>query len=96
MCYSGLRAPSKYWRKVFAEYGIPNETDHGTQLVPPRNMDEARHRFKDFPVKHGVKHIVARIKNLQTNGKVRRMVERSFGEVESRPKKFGSVDAVVG
>lgn len=36
-----------------------------------------------------MKHIVARIKYPQTNGKI----ERFFGEVERRADKFGSVDA---
>ncbi len=40
---------------------------------------------------NGVKHIVARIKHPQTNGKI----ERFFGEVERRVEKFGSVEAVV-
>ncbi len=83
----------KVLRRGFAEYGIPDEilTDHGTQSVPSRNRDSASHKFKQFLAEHGVRHIVARIKHPQTNGKI----ERFFGEVERRAEKFGSVGAVV-
>ena len=58
----------KVLEKGFAEYGIPDEilTDHGTQFVPSRSRDEAKHRFKQFLAEHGVKHIVARIKHPRT------------------------------
>jgi putative transposase len=83
----------KVLQKGFAEYGIPDEilTDHGTQFVPSRNKDEAKHRFSSFLLRREFKHVVVRIKHPQTNGKI----ERFFGEVERRGNKFGSVDAVV-
>ena len=52
---------------------------------------EMKHKFKQFLAEHGVKHVVARVKHPQTNGKI----ERFFGEVERRVGKFGSVEAVV-
>ncbi|MBO8182866.1 MAG: transposase [Archaeoglobus sp.] len=83
----------KVLKEGFAEYGIPDEilTDHGTQFVPSRKRDEAKHKFKQFLAEHRIKHVVARIKHPQTNGKI----ERFFGEVERRVGKFGSVEAVV-
>ena len=50
-----------------------------------------KHKFKQFLAEHGMKHVVARVKHPQTNGKI----ERFFGEVERRVGKFGSVEAVV-
>ena len=83
----------KVLEKGFAEYGIPDEilTDHGTQFVPSRKRDEAKHRFREFLAENGVRHIVARVKHPQTNGKI----ERFFGEVERKVERFGSVEAVV-
>lgn len=77
----------------FANYGTPREilTDHGTQFVSSRNPDVAWHIFKEFLDEHGIKHIVARVKHPQTNGKI----ERFFGEVERRLPKFQSVDEIV-
>jgi len=40
---------------------------------------------------HGVKHVIARIKHSQTNGKI----ERFFEEVKRRAENLGSVEAVV-
>ena len=53
----------KVLEKGFAEYGIPDEilTDHGTQFVPSRKRDEAKHRFREFLAENGVRHIVARV-----------------------------------
>jgi putative transposase len=77
----------------FAQYGTPREilTDHGTQFVSARDRDEAHHTFKEFLDKHEIKHIVARVKHPQTNGKI----ERFFGEVERRIQKFRSIDEIV-
>ena len=75
----------------FREYGTPREilTDHGTQFVSARDREHAQHTFKDFLNQH--EHIVARVKHPQTNGKI----ERFFGEVERRIRKFGSIDKIV-
>ncbi len=77
----------------FVRYGIPREilTDHGTQFVSVREREVAQHTFKEFLNQHGIKHIVARVKHPQTNGKI----ERFYGEVERRIKKFRSVDEIV-
>ena len=77
----------------FAEYGAPREilTDHGTQFVSARDRENARHTFGEFLDQHGIKHIVARVKHPQTNGKI----ERFFGEVERKIVRFGSIDKVV-
>jgi putative transposase len=77
----------------FREYGTPREilTDHGTQFVSARDREHAQHTFKDFLNQHEIKHIIARVKHPQTNGKI----ERFFGEVERRIRKFGSIDKIV-
>jgi putative transposase len=77
----------------FARYGIPREilTDHGTQFVSAREREVAQHTFKEFLNLHGIKHIVARVKHPQTNGKI----ERFYGEVERRINKFPSIDEIV-
>ena len=77
----------------FQRYGVPREilTDHGTQFVSSRDRENAHHTFKEFLELNGIKHIVARVKHPQTNGKI----ERFFGEVERRIGKFGSVDRIV-
>ena len=77
----------------FARYGIPREilTDHGTQFVSARERDVAHHTFKEFLDGHGIRHIIARVRHPQTNGKI----ERFFGEVERRIEKFRSVDEIV-
>ncbi len=76
----------------FAQYGIHEEllTDHGTQFVSARELEAAQHIFKEFLNQHGIKHIVARVKHYQTNGKI----ERFYGEMERRIKKFQSVDEI--
>jgi len=61
-------------RMGFAQYGVPRKilTDHGTQFVSARDRDNASHTFKEFLDSYGIKHIVARIKHPQTNGKIER------------------------
>ena len=77
----------------FTEYGTPREilTDHGTQFVSARDRENARHTFGEFLNQNGIKHIVARVKHPQTNGKI----ERFFGEVERKIVRLGSIDKVV-
>jgi putative transposase len=77
----------------FRDYGTPREilTDHGTQFVSAWDQDLSHHSFKEFLNQHDVKHIVARVKHPQTNGKI----ERFYGEVERRIKKSGSIDEIV-
>lgn len=62
-----------------------------TQFVSVREREVAQHTFKEFLNQHGIKHIVARVKHPRTNGKI----ERFYGEVERRIKKFRSVDEIV-
>lgn len=77
----------------FGEYGTPREilTDHGTQFVSAWDRELSHHTFKEFLDHHGIKHIVARVKHPQTNGKI----ERFFGEVERRIRRIGSIDEIV-
>ncbi len=79
----------KVLKKGFAEYGIPDEilTDHGTQFVAAKNREKAKHSFKKFLEKNGVKHILARINHHQTNRKLKRF----FGLIEQKLFEFESV-----
>ncbi len=83
----------KVLKMGFAEYGIPDEilTDHGTQFVAAKSRGKAKHRFKEFLVKNGVKHILARINHPQTNGKI----ERFFGLMEQKLHLLDSVEGFV-
>ena len=97
-CYGVFDAPTTEntitaLNQGFLEYGIPREilTDHGTQFVSARNREHAHHTFGEFLKHHNINHIIAGVKHAQTNGKI----ERFFGEVERRIKKFGSIDAIV-
>jgi putative transposase len=97
-CYGVFDAPTTentitVLNQGFREYGTPREilTDHGTQFVSARNREYAHHTFGDFLDHHNIKHILAGVKHPQTNGKI----ERFFGEVERRIKKFGSIDDIV-
>ena len=44
----------------------------GSCLFHDREREVAQHIFKAFLDQHGIKHIVARIKHPQTNGKIER------------------------
>lgn len=77
----------------FAQYGTPRKilTDHRTQFVSARDRDNGSHTFREFLDSYGIKHIIARVKHPQTNGKI----ERFFGERERLLPKFGSIDKIV-
>ena len=97
-CYGVFTAPTTQNTitvliRGFRDYGIPREilTDHGTQFVSARDREHAQHTFKKFLEQHDIRHIVARVKHPQTNGKI----ERFYGEVERRISKFGSIDKIV-
>lgn len=47
-----------------------------TQFVAARNRDKAKHRFIEFLAENGVKHIVARVSQPKTNGKIERFLLR--------------------
>ena len=83
----------KIFRKGFAEYGILDEilTDHGTQFVAAKSREKAKHRFKEFLIENGVRHILARVNHPQTNGKI----ERFFGLMEQKLHLFDSAEEFV-
>jgi putative transposase len=64
-------------------------TAHGTRFVSARDRENAEQPL--FQELNGIKHIVARVKHPQTNGKI----ERFFGKVERRIGKIGSVDRII-
>ena len=72
------------------KWGKPREvlSDHGTQFCADENEN---YRFKDHLKSIGVKHILARVKHPQTNGKLERLNYTIFGLIELK----GSLEAAV-
>jgi len=66
-------------------YDTPDEilTDF-EWFVAAKSREKAKHRFKEFLAKNGVKHILASINHSQTNGKM----ERFFGLMEQKLHLF--------
>lgn len=66
----------------FTRYEISLEIHigHGTQFWSACKRDLDHQTFKEFLDGHGIRYILARVKNPQTNGKI----ERFFGEVVRR------------
>jgi len=75
-------------RDAVARYGRPASilTDHGSQFYA--NESECRERgesaFEEYLAEHGIRHILARIRHPQTNGKL----ERFHGEIERKLRIF--------
>ena len=67
--------------------------DHGAEFVAHRIHDDGswNSEFKDHLEKHGIKPILARVKHLQTNGKL----ERFFGEYKKHRHAFYSFDEFI-
>lgn len=75
------------------EFGCPRRlmTDHGTQFTSlPRETcgEPAPNEFQKFLNEKGIRHIKARVKHPQSNGKV----ERLFQTLEQLKKHWGSWD----
>ena len=72
------------------KWGLPREvlTDRGTQFC----VDETdEYRFREHLKSMGIKHILARVKHPQTNGKLERLNSTMFELIELK----GSLDAAV-
>jgi len=66
--------------QAITSYGIPKQlmTDHGTQFTSlPREScaDPNPNRFQKILLSYGIKHIKARVKHPQSNGKVERVIQ---------------------
>lgn len=72
------------------KWGRPREllTDRGTQFCVDENN---RYRFREHLKSLGIKHILARVKHPQTNGKIERLNYTMFKLIELK----GSLDAAV-
>jgi putative transposase len=72
------------------KWGKPREvlTDRGTQFCVDENN---RYRFREHLKSLGIKHILARVKHPQTNGKLERLNYTMFKLIELK----GSLDAAV-
>lgn len=72
------------------KWGKPREvlTDHGTQFCADENEN---YRFREHLKSMKIKHILARIKHPQTNGKLERLNQTMFQLIELK----GSLDAAV-
>ncbi|MFH1774412.1 MAG: DDE-type integrase/transposase/recombinase, partial [Methanobacteriota archaeon] len=78
------------------EHGLPKQlmTDHGIQFTSlPRETcaEPEPNEFQKFLSEKGIKHIKARVKHPQSNGKV----ERLFATLRRLKEHFGSWDASV-
>lgn len=73
-----------------AKWGTPREvmSDHGTQFCVDK---DSNYRFRDHLLSSKVKHILARVKHPQSNGKA----ERAFFTIKRLIKEKGSLDAAV-
>ena len=86
----------KVVEKAFKEYGVPKQlmTDHGSSFTAQERDGCAQPRPTEFQkclIKHGVKHIKARVKHPQSNGKV----ERVFQSIYKYKLHFGSWEKAV-
>lgn len=82
--------------QAIAKYGCPKQliTDHGTQFtsIPRETCDNPQpSEFQKFLSEKGVKHIKARVKHPQSNGKV----ERLFATLRRLKEHFGSWNGAV-
>ena len=83
--------------EAIKKYGKPREllSDHGTQFTSNEKekskKDTQPNTFQEYLAKQGIKHIKARIKHPQTNGKQ----ERLFSTLKRLKKHFGSLDKAV-
>jgi putative transposase len=78
-------------KRAIAEYGCPKQiiSDHGTQFVSLAReacRDPEPNEFQRFIEEKGIKHIKARVKHPQSNGKV----EKLFDTLQNLKKHFGS------
>lgn len=75
---------------ALSRWGVPKQimTDHGAQFCA--DEDEV-YRFTEYLKSNGVKHILARIKHPQSNGKI----ERLFYTIKRLIDEKGSLDAAV-
>ncbi|AKA49290.1 hypothetical protein IX51_09445 [uncultured archaeon] len=82
-------------RKAIEEHGKPREimTDHGTQFFSNGKNGEpgGPNEFQRFLESEGIRHILARVKHPQTNGKL----ERFNGTLKGLRKHFGTWEEVV-
>lgn len=82
--------------KAIENYGLPKQliTDHGTQFTTLSRetcTNPEPNEFQKFLKEKGIKHIKARVKHPQSNGKV----ERLFATLRRLKKHFGTWDATV-
>lgn len=78
-------------KNAIAEYGSPKQliSDHGTQFTSLERetcKDPEPNEFQRFIKEKDIKHIKARVKHPQSNGKV----EKLFDTLQNLKKRFGS------
>jgi putative transposase len=82
-------------KKAIKRYGKPASilTDHGTQFYAIESEYRKRGAtlFEKELVKLDIKHLLARVRHPQTNGKI----ERFYGEVQRKLKWFKDVDEMI-
>lgn len=83
-------------QQAIQQYGKPRQliSDHGTQFTSLKRIDcnkPRENKFQQFLKEQGIKHIKARIKHTQTNGKL----ERWWQTNNFLTKHFGSLQKAV-
>ena len=68
-------------------------TDHGAEFTVNKPNKKGKiklenHVFEDYLIKHGIKHVLARVNHPQTNGKI----ERFFQTYKKHRKRYKSVN----
>lgn len=86
----------KVTENTFKEYGTPKQlmTDHGTQFISLPRKDcpnPEPNEFQKLLDRYNVKHIKARVKHPQSNGKN----ERLFQTIYAFKKHFGSWERAI-
>lgn len=81
--------------EAIKEYGKPKQlmTDHGSNFVTVEveGMKKGESQFTELLRSYGIKHIKARVKHPQSNGKA----ERAVGTIKRLWDKFGSLEKAV-
>jgi len=81
--------------EAIKEWGIPKQlmTDHGSNFISNEREDckTGDSQFTELLKSYSVKHIKARVKHPQSNGKA----ERAVGTIKQLWDKFGSLDKAV-
>jgi len=82
-------------KEAIDNYGKPESilTDRGAQFYASAGEKKAKEvfKFEKFLFENGIRHIVGRVNNPQTNGKI----ERFYGTLKAKARYFDTMDEFV-